>query len=86
MFDKKVKFFKNIKKNSPAKYAKLLYLASSIRWISIMFDFLLNHLSDSQEYSLTTCLIKTEERALFRIVRTFNFKWRITRNYVAVII
>ena len=27
------------KKNSPAKYAKLLYLASSIRWISIMFDF-----------------------------------------------
>ena len=31
--------FQKYKKNSPAKYAKLLYLASSIRWISIMFDF-----------------------------------------------
>ena len=26
------------KKNSPGKYALLLYLAISIRWISIMFD------------------------------------------------
>ena len=38
MFDKSF-ISQKYKKNSPAKYALLLYLASSIRWISIMFDF-----------------------------------------------
>ena len=32
---------KNIKKNSPGKYPMLLYVAVSIRWISIRFDAIL---------------------------------------------
>ena len=38
MFDKKSLISHKYKKNSPAKYALLLYLASSIRSVSIMFD------------------------------------------------
>ena len=32
---------KNIKKNSPGKYSMLVYVAVSIRWISIKFDAVL---------------------------------------------
>ena len=37
-FTKSFNFSKILKKNSPGKYALLLYLAISMRWISIMFD------------------------------------------------
>ena len=40
MFDKKSLISQKYKKNSPAKYALLLYLGCSIRSVSIMFDFL----------------------------------------------
>ena len=39
------------KKYSPAKYAKLLYQASSKRWISIMFDFVKFFFKREKDYT-----------------------------------
>ena len=43
---------KYFKKSSPGKYALLLYVAVSIRWISIRFDF--KNIIHSFEFKLLT--------------------------------
>ena len=43
-------YFFQYKKYSPAQYALLLYLAVSIRWVSIMFNFFYRYLEKYLNY------------------------------------